>query len=469
MLSPTTDGQLVDTTDDQSPASKRQRTESPPPSLTAEQHAAFDLAMHGQNCIITGRAGCGKSHWVREISTPLRSTRGSLYVTAMTGIAALNAGGVTLHKFMGIGKADKPVDQAVAAIRRYKKTLQRLQRLQVLIVDEVSMMSEYLFEYIDRVLRVVRADHRVWGGVQLIFVGDMRQLRPVAPGKDDDHPEARCFFQSALFERTFIRDGDEDQGGVHQFTHNFRQKDDPTFQTLLDRAGEGRLTDADHTLLESRRTSVIGSPPDESTRLYGTNNAVSRYNTDKLRSLEGDVHAYDATVVVLKNLGGTQRQVDTLKEFVHKNILADAHIELKRGAYVMVLKNIDPDNGVVNGTCGRIVDFAEDNTPMLEVNGTGYTMPLTPVMWEVTEPDVAEVGFSQLPIKLAYSITVHKSQGQTLPRVTARINRANIFTAGQAYVILSRCTSLDGLFLEEYQRQYVHADPAALEFYEKYT
>jgi ATP-dependent DNA helicase PIF1 len=443
-------------------AAKRQCTDS----LTSEQRAAYDLVIAGRNCVITGRAGCGKSHWVRAVSQPLSYERGNLFVTGMTGIAALQAGGVTLHKFLGIGIADKPIDQVVRGIRtRYKRTLQRLQQLRVLIVDEVSMMSAHLFEYCDRFLRIIRNDNRVWGGVQLIFVGDMRQLQPVAPNKAADHPEANYFFQSTLFEDTFIHN----QGGVHQFTHNFRQGDDPVFQQLLDRAGEGTLTEADHVLLRGRLTRVIGPPPTDSTRLYGTNNAVSRYNTEKLQQLEGDVHVYDAVITTKQNLGGSEAQIAKLKEFMYKNILAEAHLELKLGAYVMILKNIDPDNKVVNGTCGKIIDFQEDGTPLFQADESKFTMPLTPVEWEVTEPDVATLVFSQLPVKVAYSVTVHKAQGQTLPRVTACINRANIFAAGQAYVIFSRCTSLEGLYLEEYNEQYIRADPVALEFYKKYT
>lgn len=451
----------------------------PPPyesliELSSQQQRALDVVMSGRSTVIAGPAGSGKSFFIRT----LKAHRPEAVVTAMTGLAAVNVGGVTLHKFAGIGIGDPgpaaTVDDddetfvATAAEHIYKKirpdVKRAIKQTDLLVVEECSMLSEYLFRLIDALFRRIRRQaHKPWGGMQLVFVGDMRQLAPVAKARD--HPlMGRFFFQAyPLFQTTFL-------GGVHVFRRIFRQHSE-ALQALLNRVAVGELSEED---IETLRGRVINPPSlcpsPTATWLFGTKDVVGRYNAAYIDSIEQPEHTYDMKVTKLN--GAT----DSVAEWAIKNCIAERRVVVKEGALVMLLWNIAP--GFANGTVGFVVGYSPDGYPLFRrkhpIGHTAAAIPehetiaVKPEVWEVVDHAYGTVRLTQVPLKLAYAITIHKAQGIQVDEAAMAIDRSNCFAPGQAYVALSRLTSLEGMYLTKFEAEAVRTSQAAVAFYAKY-
>lgn len=392
-----------------------------------------------QSVFLTGKAGTGKSTFLKYIC---ENTRKKHVVLAPTGIAAVNVGGVTLHSFFKIPfKPLLPDDPEFARNRlksrmKYPKSHQKLlKELELIIIDEISMVRADIIDFIDKVLRVYSDNPREpFGGKQLLLVGDIFQLEPVVTGDMRDllgryysHP---YFFCAKVFSELSIV--------PVELRRIYRQNDDE-FIAILDRIRLGRATVGDMTTLNSR---IIASSRDDDGRMVMTlatkRDMVDSINDERLHRLKTPEVTYRGTIT---------------GEFPENSLPTSMSLTLKVGAQVVFIKN-DIDRRWVNGTLGRIY-MADEDMLMVELE-SGEKHVLDPVVWrnikyeydekthKVIEKELGS--FIQFPVKLAWALTIHKSQGLTFSDVIIDIGRGT-FSGGQAYVALSRCRSLDGLSL----------------------
>lgn len=395
-------------------------------SLTPAQQAVVD-AVGGDDptpLLVTGRAGTGKSTVLHRI---VAAERRKVAVTAPTGVAALNVGGQTIHSLLRL-----PIG-LIGNSRLYQDREQRrlLQALDVLIVDEISMVSADLMDGIDRALREARGTPEPFGGVQLVLFGDPFQLAPVPGGAEE-----RAWY-SAMYRSLWFFDAHVwDQVGLRTLHLDLiHRQQDEEFRRLLTAVRHGSVTRE-----MAQRLNEVGArplPADPPLTLASRNDAVARINREALAALPGT----EATALA---------EVDG--DFGGRTFPADEELRLKLGAHVMMLRN-DPDGRWVNGSMGVVAKLGRGD---LTVEIDGMRHDVEPAVWErhrySVSPDSQELQrevvaqFRQLPVRLGWAVTIHKAQGATLE--TARIDLGRkAFSPGQTYVALSRLTSLDGLYL----------------------
>jgi ATP-dependent DNA helicase PIF1 len=397
------------------------------PPLSPEQKAAVDYMLHTNGHVfLTGRAGTGKTHalkWFKHLSSK------NIHVCAPTGIAALNAEGSTVHNLLGLNTslpADDNVDYyKVKAKRRH------LMSMQVLIIDEISMVNSDLMDSIDRQLRVLKENrYEPFGGVQIVMIGDPYQLPPVVTKEDERYYKA-CgykspwFFDAKIWEETDFR--------TFALTQVQRQ-DDEFFISILNKVREGLVTQDDVNLL-----NAVGRRPGRTDNgiLLGARRAqVDEHNKKKLRALKGRGVLYKARV----NSGfGPQ-------------IPADRELLLKPGAHIMMISN-DPQDRWVNGSLGHVRSCHETSVivDLPDKYGKIFTYNISATAWvkagTLPEEYKDAPKFWQIPMRHAWASTVHKSQGLSLPEVHIDLG-TGAFSPGQAYVALSRVTSPEGLFFD---------------------
>ncbi len=393
-------------------------------ALSAEQTAVFETVENTQEHVfVTGRAGTGKSTLLSHLA---RRTSKRLVIAAPTGVAALNVGGQTVHSLfrLPIGViADHELHQPA-------ETRDILAAIDTLVIDEVSMLNADLLDAIDRSLRQARRRSEPFGGAQVVLFGDPFQLAPV-PGD----AEERAYFKDRYRSMWFFdaRVWDEAELKIFELSDVHRQRDDE-FKRLLDAVRHGRVTAEMGGRLNAAGARTV---PDEGIITLATTNAtVTRINAARLAQLPG--RALTARAEINGDFNG-------------RAYPADESLQLKPGAQVMFLRN-DPDQRWVNGTVGTVTKI--DTTVWVEVDGERHEVH--PVTWErfrysyspatkqLTKEVVAE--FTQFPLRLAWAVTIHKSQGQTYEQAVVDLG-ARTFAPGQTYVALSRLTTLDGLFL----------------------
>jgi ATP-dependent exoDNAse (exonuclease V) alpha subunit len=395
-------------------------------SLTPAQQAVVD-AVGGDDptpLLVTGRAGTGKSTVLHRI---VAGERRKVAVTAPTGVAALNVGGQTIHSLLRL-----PIG-LIGNSRLYQDREQRrlLQALDVLIVDEISMVSADLMDGIDRALREARGTPEPFGGVQLVLFGDPFQLAPVPGGAEE-----RAWY-SAMYRSLWFFDAHVwDQVGLRTLHLDLiHRQQDEEFRRLLTAVRHGSVTRE-----MAQRLNEVGArplPADPPLTLASRNDAVARINREALAALPGK----EATALA---------EVDG--DFGGRTFPADEELRLKLGAHVMMLRN-DPDGRWVNGSMGVVAKLGRGD---LTVEIDGVQHEVEPAVWErhrySVSPDSQELQrevvaqFRQLPVRLGWAVTIHKAQGATLE--TARIDLGRkAFSPGQTYVALSRLTSLEGLYL----------------------
>lgn len=464
--------------------------------LSEEQQHVLDLVTeHKKSVFFTGSAGTGKSVLLREIIATLRRKflrePDRIAVTASTGLAACNIGGVTLHSFAGIGLGKEEVPELVKKIKRNPKAKHRWMRTKILVVDEISMVDGELFDKLEAVARQIRNNGRPFGGIQLVITGDFFQLPPVP----DSGKIARFAFDAATWNTSI-----EHTIGLH---HVFRQKD-PVFAGMLNEMREGRLSEASIRAFKSLHRPIEFSDMIDSTELFPTRSEVERANSTKMSQLVGDVRLYEARD------GGTITD-KTMRDKLLSNCMAPESINLKKGAQVMLIKNID--ESLVNGSLGKIIGFmtesefdnytenenqfaatqggtfkdeTKDRTALaknrLMDNLLGSTTQRWPVVrftladsttrdllcqretWKIELPDgEVQASRAQIPLILAWALSIHKAQGQTLERV--KVDLGKVFEKGQAYVALSRATSMQGLQVLRFDARKVMAHDKVRAFY----
>ncbi|MCS5735420.1 ATP-dependent DNA helicase [Herbiconiux daphne] len=416
------------------------------PTLSAEQQRVFEL-IEGtrKHVFVTGRAGTGKSTLLNHLSW---NTEKQLVISAPTGVAALNVGGQTIHSLfrLPIGViADHDIEQN-AEVRKLLNTIDTL------VIDEVSMVNADLMDAIDRSLRQARQRPlEAFGGVQVVLFGDPYQLAPV-PGDGDerayfaDHYRSMWFFDAKVWQETDL--------AIVELTEIHRQHDDD-FKFMLNAVRFGMVT---KEIADALNGAGARSPaPETAITLATRNDAVNRINQSALARLPGRV--LSAKAEISGDFGG-------------RTYPADVNLELKVGAQVMFLRN-DADQRWVNGTVGTVTKI--DSTVFVDVDGEVHEVD--PVAWEKYRysyaPESKQLSkevigeFTQFPLRLAWAVTIHKSQGQTYDEAIVDLG-SRVFSPGQTYVALSRLTSLEGLYLTRPLRPSdIIVDQAVLQFMQR--
>ena len=423
--------------------------------LTDDQNLAFQAYLAGKNILITGQAGTGKSHLVKKIVGHCERNRRNVAVTAMTGAAACLINGKTLHSWGSLGIGNRSAQVTAEKIMNAWPKKQKWRKVKVLIVDEVSMMNASFFELFEKVARIVKQSDLPFGGIQVILLGDFYQLPPVAKFGEDN----RFCFESERWEEV-----------IHEkitLTEIMRQKD-VQFQKLLGEVRIGQVSPESILLLHSR----IGVEPDLSTgiiptMLYSTKVAVEKINKTEFDKLPTpDVMEYDATYEIVGERKSKMRQEEQQRweDIIDKEFNYEKTLQLAAGAQVMLLKNLDQEKGLVNGSRGVIVGFDEKDLPMVRfLNGETEVIGYQDYSYEISA--VTEIVAKQIPLALAWCTTIHKSQGQSLDSVKINIGKG-IFEFGQSYVALSRARTLEGLYIEDFDLNKIKVHPKVQHYFE---
>lgn len=422
--------------------------------LNTGQRRAFDAVMDGNNVFITGPGGTGKSFLIKILLECMPKER-KTGVVALTGCAALLLGckAKTLHSWAGIGLGKESVEALVASIKKksWKPSLRNWLQTKTLIIDEVSMMTPELFEKLDAIGRRIRGSSQPFGGIQIVLIGDFYQLPPVAANS-----EIRFLFQSRLWNDVIHK--------TIQLEEIVRQKD-PVFQGLLNAARVGRLEKEHVAILESRCDLPWRDQEIRPTLLFSRRREVDMINTANLEALEGETHIYRPRTEV--EAAGRNITDEAITAF-DKDSPYDEELTLRVGAQVMLIYNVSLEDGLVNGSRGVVRRFARSEGELIPVVlfKNGKEVGVGRAKWEID--DYKGVSRSQIPLRLAYAVTIHKCQGATLDSALIDIG-INVFEFGQAYVALSRVRSLDSLYVWALDPRAIQAHPAALTYYKGLT
>jgi ATP-dependent DNA helicase PIF1 len=414
--------------------------------MDEDQLRAVDLAVSGKSFFLTGAGGTGKSFVIRSIIDALRRNGKDVGLTAMTGCAALllGKGAKTLHSWAGIGLGKESAQTIIVKIRKSFKAKKNWLVADTLIIDEVSMMMPELLDKLDEIGRGIRPksySKLPFGGLQVILVGDMYQLPPVNKSEERDH---HFVFEAAVW-RTTIQDS--------VILRTVHRQNDPVFLKILDEARAGRLSEESIAILETRRNTDWKKLEIKPTLLFTRRADVEQINMSQLKKCLSPDYTFKAknvySPVMFANKTATEQEIQWAVEKMDKNGSYVPELVLRKGAQVMLLTNMDVEHGLVNGSRGVIEEFCDSpegdggKLPMVKFrNGEVHIM--TPATW--SSEDVDGLDRQQIPLRLAYAVTIHKAQGATLDCALVDIGD-NTFEYGQAYVALSRVRSLDCLYI----------------------
>jgi len=416
--------------------------------LSDEQLSVIKAFEEGKNIFVTGGAGSGKSYLLNFLKQ--NYSKFGLSVAASTGVAALNIGGATIHSWAGIGLGNLPLEQIVENIFSPKasKARKRIRQATALAIDEVSMISSEVFEMIDQVFRAVRQNNKVMGGLQILLFGDFLQLPPVNRFGENF---------SFCFESKTWRELELENFHLKKI---FRQNDEK-FIKILQNLRLGKISGSDIEALESRVGAEDKTSAIRPTILTTHNAKVEKINQVELQKIPRPQTSFEATYFGLP---------DKI-EFLKRNCLAQQSLSLKVGAQVMMIKNTYQKEGIINGSLGVVRDFSvKKSYPIVEFSN-GRIFTVAPEEWLAERFDeekrlvVTDAGMNQIPLVLAWAMTIHKSQGLTLDKISCDLS--DIFTPGQAYVALSRARSLEGVFIESINFKKITANSEAVNFYSK--
>lgn len=393
------------------------------------QSEALEILKTGANVFLTGEPGAGKTYTIDLFKAALRSAYIQYAVTASTGIAASHINGITIHSFCGFGIKHGLTDDELDRIKFNYWNVQRIKPVKTLIIDEVSMLDSVHIEDINKVLQAVHNNDLPFGGIQIVFVGDFFQLPPVSKDRT-----AQFAFESDSWNRANLR--------ICYLTEQHRQSD-REFLDILTNMRAGKLTQEQKDRLVACQTTEKPK-----TTLFTHNADVDYINNIELKKIPGELKTYKM------QSGG----IDFLVENLKKNCLSPEILELKIGAVVMFTRNSFND-GYVNGTIGEVIDFTHDSPVVRTADGDIIYVKQND--WEHVEKDIVKAHIRQFPLRLAWAITVHKSQGMSLDSASVDLSKA--FEFGQGYVAISRIRSLAGLHLEGINEGAFNVHPTVLQ------
>jgi ATP-dependent DNA helicase PIF1 len=417
-------------------------------SFSKEQRDAFEAVLEGKSIFLTGPGGTGKSFLIRHIVDEIPKRTGKvIFTTAMTGCAAILLGrfAKTLHSWGGIGLGKSPSHVLAQNIRKMPPLAKRWRDTDILIIDEVSMLTPDLLEKLDEIAKIVRRSDRPFGGIQVVFVGDFLQLPPVS--KDGI---ARFAFESPVW-RALVKE-------TISLTRIFRQED-TKFQTILDEARMGTLSKQSLELLESRINCDYKREKIQPTILFTRKVDVEQINTSHIDKLEGISRTFTAVTGPCKY---APSEIQATTERMDKEGMYIPQLTLKEGAQVMLVANLDLEQGLCNGSRGVVMGFQETTNWPIVLFKSG-TVVLEPHVWE--SDHTPPITRSQIPLRLAYALTIHKAQGATLDCALVDIGPST-FEYGQAYVALSRVRNLEGLYVFDVCPRAFRAHPLVKSFYD---
>ena len=446
--------------------------------LSPEQRHVVEAVLSGHSVFFTGPAGSGKSHVLSTIVRLLEDERYAIKnhsgkprkiaITATTGIAACNVGGITINSFAGVGTAEGSVPEMCARVMGNEYSKKRWRDHDILVIDEVSMMPGQFLDKLNFVAQRARNNRSTFGGMQLLLCGDFFQLPPVNLSKCSFAFEAQCW--PDVIDCSIL---------LRQI---FRQNGDQRLMKILNEARVGELSSESAQIL--RTHSTVGglgkSGADDGIRptlLESRNSQVDRANAAEMNKLPGEVRRFKSK----------DKTSHSMYEKMLQHCQAAETLELKVGAQVICLKNLDPEAGIVNGSRGIIVDFktaknqsdlprefrkmelpvvkfqAIDGPGGKSGDEEGPTKLIEPAEWTNKVGDATVSSRHQIPLRLAWALSVHKSQGMTIPNLAVSLN--GVFEYGQAYVALSRATKLDTLTLRGFDERAFKAHPKVKQFY----
>ena len=464
-------------------------------SLSTEQKYAFAKFTRGENVFITGPGGTGKTRLIKFMVDYMYSIGKNHQVCALTGCAAtlLNCKAKTIHSWSGIRLAKGPISDIIQRVTRNRCLVKSWREVSVLIVDEVSMMSSKMFDLLDQIGRSTRRmSGKPFGGIQLIFTGDFFQLPPI-PDQGDLNSAEFCF-QNTKWQNTFKLEN------CIELKTFFRQTD-PSYISILQEVRRGTISAANIELLQTRMTKGVATEPKNGvipTKLFPIRSKVDAINESSYAKLEGEerIYQFNSTTKAKMHIDTgvalsvseferceelTPSQLSTEVDNLINSSFTEKTIRLKIGALVMCTANIDVERGICNGSQGVVIGFAESNAAILPDELTkkisvllvpvvqfanGVTMRITPHQRQSEE--YPRIIVSQIPLCLAWALTIHKIQGATLDMAEMDIGRS-IFAPGQTYVALSRVKTLDGLYLSEFNSTKIKANPLVIEFYDSFS
>ena len=386
-----------------------------------KQKDAIEILKLGYNVFLTGPAGSGKTFLLNKYIDYLKKNKIEVSITASTGIAATHINGRTIHSWCGIGINETLTDSQIKGLKENDNLTSRIIPAKVLIIDEISMLNANRLDLIDYVCKAFRQDLRPFGGMQVILCGDFFQLPPVARDKED----SRFVTESKIWNSMDIN--------ICYLDEQYRQ-DDKKFLSVLNDIRNDSVDHKTYNLLQRRLNKKIDSDI-EPTKLHTHNMDVDAYNNFELNKLEGREYIYEMYSEGIPYL------VQSLKDGY---CLAPETLKLKQGAVVMFVKN-NFAKKFVNGTLGRIIGFDDDSGYPVVETFSGDFIVASQEKWAIEEGGETVASVSQVPLRLAWAITVHKSQGMSLD--CAEIDLSKTFEYGMGYVALSRVRSLDGIKL----------------------
>jgi len=398
-----------------------------------DQELALGILLTGKSALLTGAAGTGKTHLLNKFIAKSRSLGKKVSVTATTGLAATHLGGNTLHSWSGIGIHNHLPDYFFEKLSKTRR--ETIAKTDVLIIDEISMLHDFRLDMVDEILRTVRQNQAPFGGIQVVMSGDFFQLPPI--NRANSRGGGFVVYSSVWQDL---------QPTVLYLTQQYRQKDDSLLEILTALRQDNLRRQHAEALLERTR---VEPPAGDLTELHTVNVDVDAINETKLAEIDDDEREYHQVIT------GSKNYVENLR----RSVLAPEKLVLKKGALVMAVKNA-ADRRYANGSIGTVVGFEPlTEYPIVQFR-SGREVTMEPEMWELRDGERRRASITQVPLRLAWAITVHKSQGMTLD--SARIDLRKAFVEGMGYVALSRVRDLENLYLYGINQTALKVSPDAL-------
>ena len=428
-------------------------------NLSPEQKIVFEKYLKGENIFITGVGGTGKTRLIQYIAEHAKNKDKKYQICAMTGCAAvlLKCNANTLHSWGGLGLARGSNNDVINRVIKSKIRKKNWKNIELLVIDEVSMLSEKLLIILDTIAQIIKKNKKPFGGIQIIFAGDFHQLPPI--GDDDDLTSSNFCFESQVWNILFSSKNQIELKTI------FRQKD-PLYQKILQEIRDGRI----HKSSINKLNQYIRIPPEDMEIkppiLLAKRKSVDIINSTELTKLTNISEEYN--IIEYDEIDEQDNNYFTNADKIHEinylknNILADQKLILKIGAQVMCIANIDIEgtNAIVNGSQGIVLDI-KDSYPIVKFKN-GEIRIIKEHLWK--SEIISGIGIKQIPLILAWAITIHKAQGLTLETAMIDVGK-NIFECGQTYVALSRLVSLDGLYLIAFDPNKIKLFKKVIEFY----